>query len=85
MTRLEKAKMKKWPKEKIYGLRKALNETQELFAARFGLTNGAIWHWENGTRKPEFLALRELDRIEQGLRDGSIVPREKKRELQETA
>lgn len=37
---------------KIKRLRKELEMTQDALAKKLGVTQGAVWHWENGRAKP---------------------------------
>ena len=48
----------------VQSLRKRIGLTQEVFAARFGISLGTLRHWERGDRKPHGQALVLLRVIE---------------------
>ena len=64
----------KWTPGKIRDLRKRMGLKLEPFAELVGVTDGAIWLWERGERTPSGLAERALDRVEEDLNAGRIVP-----------
>ena len=49
--------------QRIYGLRKALNLSQETFAGKLGVRRSAAVHWESGRTKPSvetYIAMASL-------------------------
>lgn len=49
--------------ENIAQLRKSLGESQEEFAARFGIKRSLVGKWERGETEPQLAALLELEKL----------------------
>ena len=53
-----------WTPKKVRTLRRALGENTVTFGARFGRSGRTVECWEQGTRNPDVMVRRELDRID---------------------
>ncbi len=65
--------------EAIKSLRLALGDTLAQFGERIGVSESTVCCWETGRNHPRFGALRALNELAAGLKDGTVEKREAKK------